>query len=238
MSTTSCAKSLPAASLEATNERLAGYTAMERVTWAAEHLPPAPVLTSSFGAQAAVSLHLVTGVLPNIPVVLIDTGYLFPETYRFVDELVERLRLNLHVYRPALSAAWQEARYGQLWEQGADGIERYNELNKLEPMRRALDELRVGTWIAGLRRAQAATREDASVLERRDGHYKLHPIVDWSDRDVYRYLRRHDLPYHPLWHRGYISIGDWHTSHPVGPDGPDHTRFFGLRRECGLHQMG
>ena len=73
------------------------------------------VLSSSFGAQAAVSLHLATQVYPDIPVVLVDTGYLFPETYRFVDELTERLKLNLKIYRSELSPAWQEARFGQRW---------------------------------------------------------------------------------------------------------------------------
>lgn len=70
--------------------------------------------------------------------VLVDTGYLFPETYQFIDELSERLALNLHIYRAEHSAAWQEARYGKLWEQGLEGIERYNWLNKVEPMQRAL----------------------------------------------------------------------------------------------------
>ncbi len=76
-------------------------------------------LSSSFGAQAAVSLHMVTRQKPDIPVILIDTGYLFPETYRFVDELTERLSLNLKVYRPQIGIAWMEARFGKLWEQGA-----------------------------------------------------------------------------------------------------------------------
>jgi hypothetical protein len=87
------------------------------------------VLTSSFGAQSAVCLHLVTQQA-DIPVVLVDTGYLFPETYQFIDELSERLSLNLHIYRAQHSAAWQEARYGKLWEQGLEGIERYNWLQQ------------------------------------------------------------------------------------------------------------
>ena len=106
--------------------------------WAIAHLPGEHALSSSFGAQAAVSLHLVTRFLPSIPVVLVDTGYLFPETYRFVDDLVVRLGLNLKVYQSRVSPAWLEARHGRLWEQGIEGIERYNELRKTEPMQRAL----------------------------------------------------------------------------------------------------
>lgn len=78
------------------------------------------MLTSSFGAQAAVCLHMVTRQRPDIPVILVDTGYLFPETYRYIDDLTQRLDLNLQVYRAALSPAWQEARYGRLWEQDVE----------------------------------------------------------------------------------------------------------------------
>ncbi|MCV5332629.1 phosphoadenosine phosphosulfate reductase family protein, partial [Escherichia coli] len=107
-------------------------------------------VSSSFGIQAAVMLHLVTQEKPDIPIILTDTGYLFAETYRFIDELTEKLNLNLKVYRAEQSAQWQEARYGKLWEQGVEGIEKYNKINKVEPMRRALKELNVGTWFSGL----------------------------------------------------------------------------------------
>jgi phosphoadenosine phosphosulfate reductase len=216
--------------------RLAQLGAEERVAWALEHVPGPHVLSSSFGAQAAVSLHMISRQSPRIPVVLIDTGYLFPETYRFVDELTARLKLNLKVYRAELSPAWMEARYGRLWEQGVEGIDRYNRIRKVEPMQRALAELGATSWFAGLRRSQARTRAGVAFAERRDGRWKFHPLADWSDRDVWLYLKRHDLPYHPLWEQGYISIGDVHTSHRWEPGmDPDDTRFFGLKRECGLH---
>jgi len=98
--------------------------AAERIGWALDHFGDRIVLSSSFGAQSAVMLHLVTRQRPGIPIVFVDTGYLFPETYRFVDELTERLRLNLVVTRAEMSPAWQEARFGKLWEQGIEGIER------------------------------------------------------------------------------------------------------------------
>ena len=223
--------------IQAANAELESRSPQERVRWALEGLRPRIVLSSSFGAQAAVLLHLVTREWPDIPVVLVDTGYLFPETYRFVDELTERLRLNLKVYRSPLSPAWQEARWGKLWEQGLDGITRYNRMNKVEPMQRALDELDAEAWIVGLRRAQASTRRNLTVLGLQDGYLKVHPIVDWNDKHVYDYLTRHGLPYHPLWEQGYPSIGDWHTSHKL-TDGmaEEETRFFGLKRECGLHE--
>ena len=219
------------------NRAMDPLSAEQRVAWALEHFPGRIVLTSSFGAQSAVCLHLVTTQQPDIPVVLVDTGYLFPETYQFIDELTERLTLNLHIYRAEHSAAWQEARYGKLWEQGLEGIERYNWLNKVEPMQRALRDLGAAAWISGLRRQQAKSRQNLDVLLWRNGRCKVHPLIDWTDRDVFRYLTRHNLPYHPLWEQGYVSIGDVHTTRRLS-DGmtEEETRFFGLKRECGLHE--
>jgi phosphoadenosine phosphosulfate reductase len=211
-------------------------TAEERVRWALERFRPDIMLSSSFGAQSAVSLHLVTRQWPEIPVVLVDTGYLFPETYRFVDELTARLKLNVKVYRAAHSPAWQEARHGKLWEHGVEGIEHYNKLNKVEPMARALHELGARGWITGLRRQQAISRNGVGVLQKQNGVIKIQPIIDWTDRMVYDYLKKHDLPYHPLWEQGYVSIGDIHTTRPLSADmTEEETRFFGLKRECGLH---
>jgi len=213
-------------------------TAEQRIAWALENLPGQHMVSSSFGAQAAVMLHLVTRQMPDIPVVLIDTGYLFPETYQFVDELTERLALNLKVYRPEISAAWQEARFGQRWDHGRSGLSAYNRDNKVVPMERALAELDVGTWFAGLRRSQSQSRRNASFIATAGKRHKVHPIADWSDRDVHRYLMKHGLPYHPLWEQGYVSIGDVHTTRSLAEVGSaEQTRFFGLKRECGLHEM-
>jgi len=233
-------RSEPLIDLDAMNAEFRRLPAEQRVTRALELLPAEHLLTSSFGAQAAVALHLVSRAMPRIPVILIDTGYLFPETYHFIDELTGRLNLNLRVYRSAMTPAWQEARHGKLWEQGAGGIERYNRINKVEPMERALRELNGGTWFAGLRREQSLTRASIEPVQLTGaGRYKVHPIFDWTDRDVYRYLKRHELPYHPLWQQGYVSIGDWHTTRSLRDAGDDAeaTRFFGLKRECGLHEM-
>jgi phosphoadenosine phosphosulfate reductase len=222
--------------LQELNTWLAARNASERVQWAIATLPGEHVLSSSFGAQSAAILHLVTREKADIPVVLIDTGYLFPETYRFADELTAKLRLNLKVYRPEIGIAWMEARFGKLWEQGIDGINRYNRLRKVEPMQRALSEMDARTWIAGLRRSQTTERRTIDFLELREGRWKFHPLADWNDRDVWQYLQSHRLPFHPLWEQGYISIGDVHTTRAWRPGmREEDTRFFGLKRECGLH---
>ncbi|MES9838155.1 MAG: phosphoadenylyl-sulfate reductase [Candidatus Thiodiazotropha sp.] len=223
--------------LEEINRKLEGMSAEQRVEWALHYLPGNHIVTSSFGIQGALMLHLVSRILPDIPVVLVDTGYLFPETYSFIDQLSERLQLNLQVYRAPESPAWQESRYGRLWEQGLGGIEHYNRINKVEPLQRALKQLDAGSWFAGLRRQQSQSRSTLPVVRVQDGRFKIHPVIDWHNRDVHRYLQKHNLPYHPLWEQGYASVGDVHTSRPLELGmHEEETRFFGLKRECGIHE--
>lgn len=222
--------------------RMVNMVPQQRIRWSLANLPGQPVLSSSFGAQAAVMLHMLTQVKPDIPVILLDTGYLFAETYQFIDQLHDRLQLNLKVFRADNSAAWQEARYGKLWKQGEAGLNQYNRLNKVEPMRRALQTLQAGIWFSGLRRSQSDSRaatpfaDYKPAQESRQALWKIHPIADWNDRDIGLYLQEHDLPYHPLWEQGYVSIGDAHTTRRLA-DGmrAEDTRFFGLQRECGIH---
>ncbi|BAH82989.1 phosphoadenylyl-sulfate reductase [Candidatus Ishikawella capsulata] len=219
------------------NIKLASFSAEKRVSWALEHMPINFMLSSSFGIQAAVSLHLLTCQAPDIPIVTIDTGYLFPETYHFIDELTKNMRLNLMVFRSNISPAWQEARYGKLWEQGIEGIDKYNKLNKVEPINTALKTLNIQTWFAGLRRVQSHSRANLPIVQIQNNVFKFFPIIDWNDDQVANYINKHKLQYHPLWRKGYVSVGDIHTTKILTPDiSEEETRFFGLKRECGLHE--
>lgn len=220
------------------NEWLGSVDAATRVRWSLANLPGPFALSSSFGAQAAVSLHLVAQADPGIPVILVDTGYLFPETYQFIEQLRKQLNLNIQRFSSPQSVPEFEAQYGKLWEQGREGLDQYLELRKVEPMRRALQTLGTQTWFAGLRRSQAESRAKLNPLEVRDGRFKVHPIFDWSDRDVYLYLKAHGLSYHPLWDQGYISIGDWHSTKSLSEvSSAEELRFSGLKRECGIHGL-
>lgn len=221
---------------ESASDLLASLSAEQRVEWVRRFLPAPLVLSSSFGAQAAVMLHLITRQLPNIPVVVVDTGYLFNETYDFIDELTKRLSLNLHIARPTLSPAWLERRHGKLWEQGVEGLNQYNHFAKVQPMQNALKQLNAQVWFSGVRRSQSQSRANTKFAEFKNGRWKIHPIADWTDRDVGVYLKENQLPYHPLWDQGYVSIGDTHTTRKLEAGmSEEDTRFFGLKRECGLH---
>lgn len=211
-------------------------SASEIVAWAYRLHGDKLALSSSFGADAALMLHLVTSVVPDIKVIFIDTGYLFPETYTFAEALKERFSLNLHVYSAKMTSAHQEALYGRLWEQGDAGVQRYLKMNKVEPMRRALEELGITGWLAGLRANQTEHRQALGRVTDQDGRMKVHPILHWTKADVENYFQEHKLPRHPLFHEGYRSIGDVHSTIPVGPDDDDRAgRFLGAKKECGLH---
>ncbi|MES2308695.1 MAG: phosphoadenylyl-sulfate reductase [Verrucomicrobiota bacterium] len=223
--------------LEKLEPLLASKSAQDRVAWALETFGGRIILSSSFGAQSAVLLHMVTEQNPKIPVVVVDTGYLFPETYQFIEQLTKRLKLNLKTYRSPLTPKAQEEKFGKLWEKGVEGITQYNLINKVEPMNRALEELGAWAWIAGLRRQQSSSRKNLNFIRPQNGLLKIHPILDWTDKDVYEYLTKNSLPYHPLWEQGYVSIGDVHTTRKLEAGmSEEETRFFGLKRECGLHE--
>ncbi|NEQ49688.1 MAG: phosphoadenylyl-sulfate reductase [Leptolyngbya sp. SIO3F4] len=224
--------------LEALNKTLGNMDATELVTWGAETFGNRLVMSTSFGIQSAVMLHLVTQVLPNIPVIWVDTGYLPAETYRFADELTQRLNLNLKVYQSPISPARMEALHGRLWDQdNVEALNHYDYIRKVEPMQRALKDLKAEAWLAGLRANQTSHRQTLGRIAQQNDIYKLHPILSWHSRDVYKYLTAHDLPYHPLFDQGYVTVGDWHSSRPMTANDGDErdTRFKGLKQECGLH---
>ncbi|MDC3132373.1 phosphoadenylyl-sulfate reductase [Opitutae bacterium] len=215
---------------------LENSTAFARIQWAKNSFGDSLVMSTSFGIQSTVLLHLVTQQIPNIPIIFIDTGYLFPETYSLAEDLTKRLKLNLLTYRSNLTPKEQEDRYGKLWEQGEKGLDHYNKINKIEPMNRAITELKASAWISGLRRQQSQSRKNLYAVQRQNKVTKIYPIIDWDDATIYKYITENNLPYHPLWEKGYVSVGDWHSSSPLKANmTSEETRFNGMKRECGLH---
>jgi phosphoadenosine phosphosulfate reductase len=218
------------------NRSLADADAEEVIRWAAEQFGEGLVMTSSFGGHSALLIHLATRVMPRIPVIFLDTGYLFPETYQFAEAMRARFDLRFEVFHPRMTAARQEALFGRQWDGDEEALARYQEINKIEPMRRALEELRATAWLAGLRSEQTAFRSSLDKVVLSDGIIKVHPILDWTREEVEAYMEEHELPYHPLYSWGYKSIGDVHSTVPVAPDEDDRAgRSLGEKNECGIH---
>jgi len=179
------------------------------VSWAAAQFGEGLVMSSSFGAESALLIHMATRVIPNIRIVMVDTGYLFPETYQFMEQLRLRFNLNVWTYRTKndpqayLRAAGEE---NPNWRKDIDAC---CAVNKNEPFERAFKELKPTAWLRGTRRDQAETRKDLKFLQwaKRYNCYAVSPILKWTSRDIFGYLKKHDLPYHPLYEKGYASIG-------------------------------
>jgi len=226
----------PPLDFAALNRQFAQSEPTDLIAWADQTFGSGLVLSTSFGAQSAVMLHLVTRVVPGIAVIWIDTGFNFSQTYTYAEELTKRLKLNLKVYQSDLSPGRMTALHGRLWEMGADGMDTYHRIRKIEPRDRAFRELNVASWLNGPRRDQTDLRKSLQKVENFDGIAKIHPILDWPSRQVHAYMTEHDLPCHPLVAQGYVSIGDWHSTESVSGSQQERAgRFAGLKQECGLH---
>jgi phosphoadenosine phosphosulfate reductase len=222
--------------VELVNGAFSSKKAAERMSWLYDQFGARLVLSSSFGLQAAVMLHLVSKHAPQIPVIWLDTGYLFPETYQYAEKLIDSLGIDVQVYQPKVSAARQEALYGKLWEQGEKENSQYGIINKVEPMNRALQELGTDIWVSGLRRSQSSTRVDRNFAEQQKRTLKVYPILDWADAQVSAYFYDNNLPKHPLEAEGYQTMGDRHSTSPViEGESAESSRFGGEKYECGLH---
>ena len=211
-----------------------------RLRWGLEQFGDGFALTTSFGIQAAVSLHMLSRLERRVPVIWVDTGYLPPETYRYAETLIELLGLEVHVAQSLISPARMEALHGRLWETGElHDLETYHRIRKVEPLDQALNALGVTCWASGVRGRQTDHRKGMQPLDQVRGRWALRPLLDWTSRDVFYYMEENNLPQHPLFALGYSTVGDWHSSGPDdGSSSGRATRFGGLKQECGIHLPG
>ena len=206
-------------------------SAQELVTAVSEAFGRRAALACSFQKEEAVLLDMLLKVDPRARVFALDTGVLFPETYAVWRAVEQRYGITVEaVQGPSLG--YQAAAYGDaLWESDPDLC---CAIRKVEPLTRTLGEL--DAWIVGIRRDQSPTRAEAPKLgwDEKFELWKASPLADWSDDQVWDYIREHALPYNPLHDQGYSSIGCTHCTNPgSGRDG----RWAGLdKTECGLHK--
>jgi phosphoadenosine phosphosulfate reductase len=223
------------AELDVENARLEQASPEERLAFAVERFGSKLLYTSSFGAGSAVLLHMWSKAAGKLPVVFIDTGFLFDETLRYRDELVEQLGLTLLVVRPSVSRASFVAEHGSdIQRRNADFCCAQNKIAPLEPLKAD-----AAAWVSGLRRDQSATRAGVPILLPADGEpLKVHPIATMTAADVAAYMREHALPEHPLVAKGYRSIGcEPCTSAVASGDDERAGRWaWGEKTECGLHE--
>jgi phosphoadenosine phosphosulfate reductase len=225
---------IPRLDLALDNERLERQTPEERLRYAVDRFGDRLLFTSSFGAGSGVLLHLWSRVAGALPVVFIDTGFLFEETLRYRDDLVARLGLTLVVVRPSIErAAFMEEHGADIQKVNPDFCCAKNKVLPLEPLKS-----KAAAWVSGLRRDQSATRAGVPILLAAEGEpLKVHPIATMTAREVTEYLQAHGIPEHPLASRGFRSIGCEPCTRAV-VDGEDERagRWAGTEKtECGLH---
>ena len=193
-------------------------------------------VTNSFQAEDMVVLHIVRQILPDVPVIFLDTGYHFAEVYDYRDRMARAWSIHLINLLPELSVAEQEAQFGIL-NQTDPG--RCCGLRKVKPLFAALDRYKL--WFTGLRREQAKSRAalqpvEDFLLPTGKTIRKISPLTEWSTRDVWQYARQHEIPLLPLYDIGYSSIGcEPCTSLPLDPNDPRSGRWGGQKQECGIH---
>ncbi|MBO0719455.1 MAG: phosphoadenylyl-sulfate reductase [Blastocatellia bacterium] len=235
------------------NERLAEYTdiyqtEIERLSlrfesssvdeileWAVERFAPRLVMTSNFGAEGIVVIDKLARIASQTPVVYLDTGFQFEATDRLKEQIRERFRIELIEQRAELSVDAQNRQYGEkLYRRDPDLCCR---LRKVEPLKKALAGY--DGWIAALRRDQSPTRAKIGIVEwnKKHGLVKIHPLAAWTRRDVWDYIMRNRLPYHPLYDDGYASIGcEPCTSRVAAGEHERSGRWEGQgKMECGIH---
>ncbi len=212
------------AELSERSSQFESATPGEIVEWANDRFDSSLVLACSF--QDLVLLDIATAVNPKIDVVFIDTGAHFRETLEFVEMAKERYELNLIVTAPAPGSDLHPC-----------GSKRCCEFRKVAPLRGVLSGYEA--WVTSLKRVDSPTRSEISIVGYDDtfGLVKINPLATWSDEDVYSYINDHDLANHPLFDKGYLSIGCEPTTRAVMPgDDPRAGRWSGTAKtECGLH---
>ncbi|HLM91921.1 MAG TPA: phosphoadenylyl-sulfate reductase [Thermoplasmata archaeon] len=223
------------------SRQLEGHDAASVVRWAIEQFGEGLVIGSSFGKDGLVILDVARKLRPDIPVLFLETGYHFPETLEFRDLLRREWNANIVDVRPELSVLEQDAAFG--FELFARDPDRCCAMRKVEPLQHALTGRKA--WMTGVRRSQHAGRAQTPVVEWQElsaggGLFKVNPLVAWSLPQVEAYLDEHAIPRHPLWAKGYGSVGCAPCTSPVGAgEGERAGRWRGTgKAECGIHVVG
>jgi phosphoadenosine phosphosulfate reductase len=232
---TVCLEELSEIEIEQLALRFESSSVEEILEWAVERFAPRLVMTSNFGAEGVVVIDKLARIAPQTPVVYLDTGFQFDETDRLKERIRERYRINIVEQRAELSVVEQNRSYGEkLYERDPDQCCR---IRKVEPLKKAL--ARYDGWIAALRRDQSPSRANIGVVEwnARQGLVKIHPLAAWTRRDVWDYIIRNKLPYHPLYDDGYTSIGCEPCTRRVAAGAHERSgRWEGKGKlECGIH---
>ena len=222
--------------LDSLNAAFETQKPLEIVRWAVKEFAPKIAMTSSFGPESGTLLHVVSQVNPEVPVLFLETGYHFPETLEYRDRLIKLFGLKNVINLKADPARKAEvvAQYdGVPYEKNPDLC---CKINKVEPMEAGLKGYEA--WMTGIRRHQTDHRKSIHIVEEYEGEiYKISPLANFTSRDSWWYMKEHNIPQHPLYEKGYLSIGCWPCTRPVQAGDDERSgRWAGKgKTECGIH---
>lgn len=211
------------------------WTPQQSLKWAFDTFGNRVAISSAFGAEGMVLIDMASRLRKDFRLFTVDTEFLFPETYNLMDRIEEKYGISIERVYSVQSPEEQERTHGAaLWTRNPDEC---CNLRKVEPLRRKLSEL--SAWITSIRRDQTAARSSAQRVEW-DAKFRLvkvNPIVDWTSKQVWRYIHDHDVPYNELHDQNYPSIGCMYCTRAVRPgEDPRAGRWSGFAKtECGLH---
>ena len=221
------------------NQKMIDMKAEEILTWGYKRFNNQFAITTSFGIQSSVLLNMINklSLQKKIKIFWIDTGYLPQETYHYAEKLINDLSLEIEILQSELSPARMEAIYGKLWETNkASDLDKYHEIRKIKPLENGLEKYNINCWASGVRSSQTENRNKMKFLDIIRQRLSLRPLLNWTNKDIFYYMEEHNLPPHPLFNKGYSTVGDWHSSNPDGIETKGRaTRFGGIKQECGIH---
>ena len=237
----STSAAMPRFDVEKINADFQGRDPAQLVRWASETFGTDLIMTSSFGAESMCLIHLAVSVRPDIPIVLVNTGYLFPQTLAFMEAMRQRFDLNVREYHSRNDPVVWLTVNGETDPRQRNNVDACCAANKNEVFDRAMRELAPAAWLRGVRAHQSDHRAAMVPVQwnKRVNCWAISPLLEWTNRDIHAYMKKHELPYHPLWEQGYNSIGcsPETCTRPVGADEDQRSgRWAGLdKKECGIH---
>ena len=217
------------------HDQAEAWSPQHALAWGFETFGKEVAISSAFGAEGMVLIDMASRINKDFRLFTIDTEFLFPETYSLMDRIEEKYGITIERVYSALSPEEQQRAHGEgLWTRNPDMC---CSMRKVEPLRRKLGEL--SAWITSIRRDQTSARSGAKRVEwdAKFGLVKINPIVDWTAKQVWRYIHDHDVPYNALHDQDFPSIGCTHCTRAIRPgEDPRAGRWPGFNKtECGLH---
>jgi phosphoadenosine phosphosulfate reductase len=228
---------MTAAEIALANDQLTMALPQEVLHWAVSRFHPRLLMATAFGAEGCCIIHMLAAIEPKTKIINLDTGYQFAETLELRERIKDRYGIAVEYVRPELDIAdYEQEHGGPLYGLRPDQC---CHDRKIVPLRRALKRLKPLAWISAIRKDQTADRGQADVVQwdPKFNLVKVNPLLNWTKKDVWAFVMKHDVPYNPLHDQGYPSIGCWPCTRPVQAGEDDRAgRWAGkVKKECGLH---